>query len=171
MKINKFNENTYSTKDFIEIFSDNLGDSIPEWISEISKKTKLGKYNTISTYSMDGSKRTVKFSQINNLPNLEKYAQTEINMLNLEKQIENLRKKQENELYLKASDELLYKFQEELLEKDFENFYKLFLEPIINDKKEYPEIDIYEDIHPKILKNKKFKNIIDLSIDSRKYNL
>jgi len=171
MKINKFNENTYSTTQFIENFSDNLGDNIPSWISEISKNTKLGKYNTISIDNTGSSKRTVKFAQINNLPNLEKYAQTEISILKLEKQIEKLKEKQENELYLKASDELLYKFQEELLEKDFENFYRLFLEPMIIDKKEYPEIDIYEDIHPKILKNKKFKNIIDLTIDARKYNL
>lgn len=169
MKILRFNEN--KNTDFIENFTDTTGINVHEWISDISTNTKLKEYSIIDTYNIPNAKKTIKFAEQKNFPYLKKFAETELEIYELEKKMEKLRKFLDDKLYLKVGDEVMYNFQLELLEKDFQSFYNFFIKSNIEDKTEYPEIDIFEDIHPRILNNSKYRKLIELQVDTSKYNI
>lgn len=181
MKIHKFNENekwvanddeseegpTYpkTIKEFLTDFIDNLSDNVDDWISEVSVNTKLKEYKKLS--SSLSFKNSLNFSEEKNFKNFKNYLLSDIEIEKLEKEIEKLKKHRDEVLYFKSSNELLYNFQKELLEKDFDSFYELFLKEQIENEYEY----IYDEVHPTILKNKKYKNIIDFELTKNKYNL
>lgn len=169
MKILRFNEN--KNTDFIDSFTDAIGINLHEWISEISKNTKLKEYSIINTYNIPNAKKTIKFAEQKNFQYLKKFAETEIEIYEMEKKMKKLRKFLDNKLYFNVGNEIMYNFQLELLEKDFQSFYNYFIKSNIEDKIEYPEINIFEDIHPKILNNPKYRKIIELQIDISKYNI
>lgn len=185
MKINRFNENINteindranikSVNQYIFDFSDAVGENLIDWVSEISNNTKLKEYKKTKTYDSKYRKSALKFANDKKLENFKKYILIDNDIEKLEKEITKLQKHRDNNLYNSASSEVLYNFQIELLEKDFKSFYTYFMVENIEyakeqSKIEYP-IDIYGDIHPNIIKNIKYKQMIDINLDSMKYNL
>lgn len=177
MKILKFNEsieppdnfeNHPKLSDEINNFLDEFGGStdygIPDWIDSLSYNTKLKEYRDFTS----SNKKMIKIADEKNIPNLKKYIILDAEINKLEKQI-NKNKNLQNKLYTLISNELIYKFQEELLEKDFDNFYVLFLKDAIEDANNDNTEIIYYDVHPEILK--KYGDEIEMRIDANNYNL
>ena len=161
-----------SIKDYIEDFDEAIGDYSHDWIGEISQKTKLEEYKnaSLNTYGVN-KYAVIKFAEKKQFKNLKEYILKDDKISELQKEIAKIEKQKES-LYIKVADEVQYKFQLELLEQDFENFYHYYLSDAINDEQEDTEdYNIYVDIHPNIIKNKKYKNMIDTLINARKYNL
>lgn len=181
MKINKFNEKddyaessdnkksmtqAQKIKEFIRDFTGNAGD-IPDWLNQIAPSTKATEYGNAIAYNNMLIKKALKFADDKNLPKYKEYILIDGKIEKLQKEIDKLTEYKEEVLYVKGTSELMFSFQKELLEKDFNNFYKLFLEEQIVEQYD----NIYDEVHPDILKNKNLKNIIDLNITSMKYNL
>ena len=84
-----------------------------------------------------------------------------------------MRELKDDKYYFNSASELLYNFQKELISKDIDNFYKFFLQDNIEYDNDHinDETNIFGDIHPKILSNKKLKSDIDAYLDASKYNL
>ena len=156
-----------SIKDYIEDFDSAIHDYSHDWIAEISQQTKLKEYKNASLNTYGVNKYTViKFAEKKQFKNLKEYILKDDKISELQKEIAKIEKQKES-LYIKVADEVQYKFQSELLEQDFDNFYKYYLSDAINDEEE----DIYIDIHPNIIKNKKYKNLIDTKLLAKKYNI
>lgn len=182
MKINKFNENSdyeesfddnkksmtqsQKIKEFIRDFTGNAGD-IPDWLNAVASRTKVPEYGNAIAYNNMLIKKALKFADDKKLPKYKEYLLLNGKIEKMQKEIDKLIKYQEEIAYVKGTSELMYSFQKELLEKDFDQFYILFLEEQIKEKYD----NIYDEVHPNILKNKELKNIIDLHINAKKYNL
>lgn len=182
MKINKFNENSDYTdssndnkksitqaqkiKEFIRDFTSNAGD-IPDWLNTVAPSTKVPEYSNAISYNNMLIKKAMKFADDKNLPEYKKYILIDSEIEKMQKEIDKLTKYKEEIAYVKGTSELMYSFQKELLEKDFNKFYEFFLEEQIVEQYD----DIYSEVHPNILKDKKLKKLIDLYLSTMKYNL
>jgi len=182
MKINKFDENSdyvkssednekqmthaQKIKEFITNFTDNVTD-IPDWINHIANNTNVPEYKDVIFYNNMLLKKSLKFAEDKNLQKYKEYMLLDGKIEKMQEEIDKLIKYKEEIAYVKGTSELMYSFQKDLLEKDFNNFYKLFLEEQIVEQYD----NIYDEVHPDILKNKELKKLIDLYIDTMKYNL
>lgn len=166
MKIQRFNESTSQTiKDFILDFTDNAGD-IPDWINTIAPET-LKEYENVLFFNRRELKKSLKFADDKNLPKFKEYMLLDGKIEKMKKEIDNLIKYKETVSYVEGSSELLYRFQLDLLENDYDKFYEFFLKDQIEEEYE----NIYSEVHPNLIKNIKYKKMIDVNIDANKYNL
>ena len=162
-----------SIQDYISDFDEAIGDYSHDWIAEKSQQTKLKEYKneSLNTYGVN-KYAVIKFAEKKQFPNLKEYILKDDKISELQKEIAKIEKQKES-LYIKVADEVQYKFQLELLEQDFDKFYYFYLSDAINDfEEEDSELNnIYIDIHPNIIKNKKYKNLIDTKLLAKKYNI
>lgn len=182
MKIKKFNENSdyeisisryeapitnaEKIRIFIRNFTGDAGD-IPDWLNTVAPTTKIPEYQNAISYNKMLRNKALKFSDDKNLPKYKEYILIDEKILNLEEEINKLNEYKENVSYVKGTSELMYSFQKELLDKDVEKFYDFFLDEQI--KENYD--NIYDEVHPNLLRNKKYKKLIDTLISARKFNL
>ena len=184
MKIKRFNEayfyeceNIKKSKElktnifnFIKSFNSNCDDNIIEWISYVSKNTKLIEYNNLTK----SKKNALDFSKNKNFIKLQELLEINNNIENSVKKYETLVKNREK-IFAIAANEVLYNFQKELLNKDISEFFSLFISDSFDDfVEDHITIDyIYEDIHPQIMEEfgDEIKEYIKIKTQSKKYNL
>lgn len=137
--------------DYIDDLNDRVDGGIFNWISTVSKDTKLKEYAKLSEFNPTLiAQKNFKF--------IEKYRNIDKEIFKKYAEIRKLEKSKEK-LELEMNNEVLIKFQDELINTDFESFYKIFM----GDEEEY------WDIHPTIMK--KYSKMIDLIRKTKKYNL
>ena len=158
------------TKEYLKGFNDAVDTDIFHWISDISKGTKVDEYTWLLGYKVS-SITDKKFDTY------KEYTDCFREKMKLEKEYEKKLKileKEEDKLFWKASSEVMFKFQEDLLNKDFDNFYKFFIEDSLENYTDVVEYDANNDwIHPDIAKKygKFIKEMVELRADTQKYNL
>ena len=81
-----------------------------------------------------------------------------------------LHSQKKEKLKIEAGAELLYNFQEDLFNRDFNSFYKFFIEDGVEESNgDIEDILRFSEIHPKILK--KYRDKIIIGISANKYNI
>lgn len=155
-------------KEFIDNFRGSVDYSIPDWISSISKQTKLKEYKDCDLIN---SKKVIQFVQNKDLKYYSVYAKLSDKIENLNKQIEILMKNQDK-IRDRADSELLLKFQEELLEKDINKFYEFFVD--VHNEGDWIEDTSICDVHPDLInkygEKEFFKQFEHIPV-AKKYNL
>lgn len=163
------NELPNKVNSFILDLNGNLDTNIIEWVSDISKSTKLKEYSNITK----SEKMSLDFSESKKLEKLKSLINKNKEIGELEKRIKLLVKEKER-LHTEACSEVLYNFQKDLINSDFDTFYKKFISEEVDDYIEGYEDEIfYSDVHPQIMKEygDKIKNYVEILISSKKYNL
>jgi len=167
MKIERFNsinENLASdVKQFAEDFTGNTDSGIIDWISVVGNETKLSEYKNFT------DKKALNFAKSRNLKKVLEYLPIDKEIEKKEKELEQLNTKKEK-LKIEAGAELLYNFQEDLFNRDFNSFYKFFIEDGVEESNgDIEDILRFSEIHPKILK--KYRDKIIIGISANKYNI
>lgn len=145
---------------YVDDFKGRVDFSVFDWIGTVAKGTKLKEYSKLSMFNP-------KFIKEKNFRYIEKYLNIENEIFKKQNEINKLENSKEK-LEIEASNEALYKFQEELLDKDFDSFYRLFIDGFEEDEIEEGTETIW-DVHPEIFK--KYEKQITLKLSAKKYNL
>jgi hypothetical protein len=171
MKIKKFNQilENRNVDEYIADFEGSVDhDNILYWIEQVTP------FEEYKNFTNDNYKKPLRFAKNKKLKNLEKWLIKSKELDKLYKELDKLNH-QVDELHRLASGEVLYTFQEDLLNKDFDNFYDIFIKDSLEngyEEYEYEEMVFWE-IHPNI--EEKYKDrILDrvkIKNDTDKYNL
>lgn len=147
------------SKDIVNDLDSSTDDGLLEWIAFISKQSKseeIRKYRSIEGIT-DGYMNLVgrKFLEEKKLKQTKKFFEIIDEIEKIEKQKEIL-EEERNKRYFVTSYEVLYRFQEDLIENDFDLLVEFFFDE---------EVD---EILPEI--KEKYKDVIEVKMESRKFN-